>query len=147
MVSNPILVNVYALCVHIYWLGPHTYYKQWVMSCDWLVLFSACRWCCDWSVLAAIAGGHSWFPGVACATISGTSGWGGFWHLIKYVFILNKFIYIIDIFKEFLVWDIGDFNLFIWMYWEGYMTQSMCSLLIIKSHIDMHIYIIIIHIR
>ena len=99
MVSNPILVNVYALCVHMYWLGPHTYYKQWVMSCDWLVLFSACRWCCDWSVLAAIAGGHSWCPGVACATISGTSGWGGFWHLIKYVFILNKFIYIIDILK------------------------------------------------
>ena len=76
----------------------------------WLIgVVSACRWCCDWSVLAAIAGGHSWFPGVACATISGTSGWGGFWHLIKYVFILNKFIYIIDIFKEFSVWDIGDF--------------------------------------
>ena len=66
----------------------------------WLIgVVSACCWCCDWSVLAAIAGGQSWFPVVACATILAPQGGVGFWHLIKYVFILNKFIYIIDILK------------------------------------------------
>ena len=107
--GKPSNTSKYARFVCIYILVRTTYiltvsYELWLIG-----VVSACCWCCDWSVLAAIAGGHSWFPGVACATISGTSGWGGFWHLIKYVFILNKFIYIIDIFKEFSVWDIGDF--------------------------------------